>query len=105
MRRGEVWWADLPQPRGRRPVLILTRDQAIQVRNAITVAEITRTIRGIPAEVRLDTDDGMPTVCAVNLDVINTVPKALITEERITVLSAEKMAQVEAAIRFALGMR
>ncbi len=105
MRRGEVWWADLPQPRGRRPVLILTRDQAIQVRNAITVAEITRTIRGIPVEVRLDEGDGMPAVCAVNLDIINTVPKALITEERITVLSAEKMAQVEAAIRFALGMR
>ncbi len=104
MRRREVWWADLPEPRGHRPVLILTRDQAIPVRNAITVAEVTRTIRGIPVEVRLDESDGMLTTCVVNLDVINTVPKLLLTE-RITALSEKKMAMVETAIRFALGMR
>ena len=103
MRRAEVWWANLPEPRGRRPVLILTRNQAIPVRNAVTVAEITRTIRDIPVEVRLDEGDGLPTACVVNLDVINTVPKALLTG-RATVLSDEKMAQVEAAIRYALGM-
>lgn len=104
MRRGEVWWANLPEPRGRRPVLILTRNQAIPVRNAVTVAEVTRTIRDIPVEVHLDEGDGMPTACVVNLDVINTVPKALLTR-RVTILSDEKMAQVEAALRYALGMR
>jgi len=104
MRRGEIWWAILPEPRGRRPVLILTRDRAIPVRNAVTVAEVTRTIRNIPVEVRLDEGDGMPTVCVINLDVINTVPKALLTQ-RITTLSAEKMARVEAAILYALGIR
>ena len=104
MHRGEIWWANLPAPRGRRPVLILTRDRAIPVRNAVTVAEITRTIRNIPVEIRLDEGDGMPAVCVINVDVINTVPKALLTR-RITILSGEKMAQVEAAIHFALGMR
>ncbi len=104
MHRGEVWWADLPHPVGRRPVLILTRDRAIDVRNAITVALITRTIRDIAAEVRLDQRDGMPSLCVVSLDSINTYAKWRLSE-RITVLSAEKMAQVEAAIRFALGMR
>ncbi len=103
MRWGEVWCANLPEPRGRRLVLILTRDRAIPVRNAVTVAEITRTIRDIPVEVPLDEGDGMPTACVVNLDVINTVPKLLLTE-RITVLSEEKMVPVEAAIRFALGI-
>lgn len=103
MRWGEVWCANLPEPRGRRLVLILTRDRAIPVRNAVTVAEITRTIRDIPVEVRLDEGDGMPTACVVNLDVINTVPRLLLTE-RITVLSEEKMVPVEAAIRFALGI-
>jgi len=103
MHRGEIWWANLPEPRGRRPVVILTRDRAIPVRNAVTVAEITRTIRNIPVEVRLDEDDGMSLACVVNLDVINTVPKALLTE-RITTLSEEKMAQMEAAIRYALGL-
>ena len=104
MHRGEIWWANLPEPRGRRPVLILTRERAIPVRNAVTVAEVTRTIRNIPVEVRLDESDGMPTVCVINLDVINTAPKALLTQ-CITTLGEGKMAQVEAAIRYALGMR
>lgn len=104
MRWGEVWWADLPEPRGRRPVLLLTRDQAIPMYDDVTVAEITRTVWGIPVEVHLDEGDGMPTACVVNLDVINTVPKALLTE-RIAALSDERMAQVEAAIHFALGLR
>jgi len=53
MKRGEVWWANLPAPIGRRPVLLLSRDRAYQVRTAVTVAEITRTIRHIPVEVEL----------------------------------------------------
>ena len=40
MRRGEVWWADLPPPAGRRPVLIITGDSAITVRDALTVAPL-----------------------------------------------------------------
>ena len=38
MRRGGVWWADLPPPAGRRPVLIITRDSAIMVRDTLTFA-------------------------------------------------------------------
>jgi mRNA interferase MazF len=67
MKRGEVWWADLPLPAGRRPVLLLSRDNAYRVRNAVTVAQITRTVRKIPVEVALERQDGMPTRCAVNL--------------------------------------
>lgn len=104
MRRSEVWWADLPLPVGRRPVLILTRNRAIDVRNAVTVALVTRTIRNIAVEVRLDERDRMSAPCVVNLDSINTYAKARLTE-RITALSEKKMAQVEAAIRYALGMR
>ncbi len=53
MKRGDVMWADLPAPIGRRPVLLLSRDRAYAVRTAITVAFITTTIRNIPAEVKL----------------------------------------------------
>ena len=53
MRRGEVWWAELPQPVGRRPVLLLSRDAAYSVRTPVTVAIVTRTIRNIPVEVLL----------------------------------------------------
>jgi len=48
MKRGEAWWAELPSPIGKRPVLLLSRNEAYVVRNAVTVAEITTTIRGIP---------------------------------------------------------
>jgi len=44
MRRGEVWWAEQPEPIGRRPVVLLSRDEAYKVRNAVTVAQVTTTI-------------------------------------------------------------
>ncbi|MBI5881535.1 MAG: type II toxin-antitoxin system PemK/MazF family toxin [Elusimicrobia bacterium] len=103
MRRGEVWWAHLPPPAGRRPVLLLSRDRAIQVREAVTVAQVTRTVRDIPTEVPLAHEDGMPKPCVVNTDVLLTIPKALI-EERICGLSAEKMSAVNRAAKFALGL-
>jgi mRNA interferase MazF len=103
MKRGEVWWVDLPAPAGRRPALLLSRDAAYLVRASITVAPITRTIRNIPVEVNLDRSDGMPARCVVNLDDITTLPKVLI-KQRITALSTEKIQQVEQAIRFALDL-
>jgi mRNA interferase MazF len=102
MRRGEVWWANLPKPTGRRPVLILSRDIAIAVREFVTVAEVTRTIRGIPTEVALGRQDGLPKECVVNLDVINTIPKNLF-EERITALNYSKLQAVEKTLKFALN--
>ena len=103
MKRGEVWWVDMPAPAGRRPALLLSRDAAYQVRAAITVAPITRTVRNIPVEVVLDRNDGMPARCVVNLDDITTLPKVLI-KQRITALSAEKLRHVDQAIRFALDL-
>ena len=103
MQRGDVWWADLPKPGGRRPVIILSRNRAIQVRENVTIAEVTRTIRDIPVEVLLGPEDGLPKKCAVNLDVINTIPKKLLSE-RITSLSSEKLQAVESALKFALAL-
>lgn len=103
MKRGEVWWVDMPPPGGRRPALLLSRDAAYRVRAAITVTPITRTIRNIPVEVVLDRSDGMPMRCVVNVDDITTLPKVLI-KQRITALSSEKMQQVDQAIRFALDL-
>jgi len=104
VRRGEVWWAELPPPIGRRPVLLLSRDAAYSVRTSVTVAVITRTIRNIPVEVLLGQEDGMPIECVVNLDNILTMPKSRLTE-RITTLSAEKMTAVVKTIVFALDLR
>ncbi len=103
MKRGEVWWADLPAPVGRRPVLLLSRDRAYAVRNAVTVAFITTTIRNIPSEVKLTQADGMSKECVVNLDVINTIVKASIVQH-ICRLSPAKLAEVAKAARYALDL-
>ena len=103
MRRGEIWWANLPSPVGRRPVLLLSRDTAYQVRTSLTVAAITRTIRHIPVEVSLEVEDSMPENCVVNLDEIITIPKSLLTEP-ITTLSSQKMVLISRAISFALDL-
>ena len=104
MRRGEVWWAELSPPIGRRPVLLLSRDAAYSVRTSAAVAIITRTIRNIPVEVPLGQEDGMPAKCVVNLDDILTIPKSRLAE-RITTLSVERMTAVAKAIIFALDLR
>jgi mRNA interferase MazF len=104
MKRGEVRWYRFPQPDKRRPVLILTRDSALEFLGEVTVAPITTTIRDIPTEVLLTAADGLPRDCAVNLDHLQTVSRGRIGG-RITELSAEKMAQVRAALLFALGFR
>jgi mRNA interferase MazF len=103
VRRGEVWWARLPRPAGRRPVVLLSRDAAYAVRASVTVAPVTRTIRDIPVEVVLDREDGLPARCVANLDDITTIPRDLL-ERRIVALSAQRIAEVEVAIRFALGL-
>ena len=104
MHRSEVWWADLPLPAGRRPILLLSREAAYKVRSSIMAAVITRTIRSIPVEVLLGKEDGMPVKCAVNLDEIITIPKSSLVE-RITALSPVKMSAVAVAIAFALDLR
>jgi mRNA interferase MazF len=103
LRRCEIWWADLTPPAGRRPVLLLSRDEAYAVRTQVTVAPITTRIRRIPVEVDLGPDDGLPRECVVNLDSLVTIPKADLIES-IGLLSPQKIRQVEAALRFALGL-
>jgi len=104
VRRGEVWWANLPAPAGRRPVLLLTRDSAYAVRTSVTVAPITCTIRSIPVEVPLGLADGMPATCVVNCDDLLTIPQRLLAS-RITTLSSAKLEAVAAAIAFALDLQ
>lgn len=103
MRRGQVWWADLPPPFGRRPVLLLSRNAAYRVRDLIIVAPITTRIRGIPAEVPLGPDDGLPRACVANLDAIYTVSKRTV-QRHIASLGSKKLQDVEDAIHFALGL-
>ena|SRR5947209_7812226 len=103
MHRGEVWWARLPAPAGRRPVVLVSRDRAIQVRDVVTVIRVTRRMRGIPTEVLLTAGDGLPQTCVANADVIDTFPKSVF-EGRICALPSSRMRAIDRAIVFALGL-
>jgi mRNA interferase MazF len=97
--RGELWWYEHPSA-GRRPFLILTRDQAIPVLTQVLGAPATKTIRGIPTEVPLDRSDGMPEPCVLALD--NVAPiRASLCSRRIARLGPERMRQVCEALRHA----
>ena len=103
MRRGEVWWADLPPPAGLRPVLLLSRDEAYTVRVFVTLSPLTTRRRDLRTEVELGPHDGLSRTSVVNLDVIITEAKQRL-RERITALSPEKLHAVDEAIHFALGL-
>ena len=100
MNRGEIWWMEHPQS-GRRPACILTRQAAIAVLTGVLVAPATTRIRGIATEVRLGTDDGMPDECALSLDNIGVVPKAMLTD-RIARLGPAKLAELCRALDVAI---
>lgn len=91
MNRGEVWWGELPDA-GRRPFLVMTRDAAIPVLTAVLAAPVTRTVRGIPTELALGDDDGMPVDCAASFDNLRVIPKGNLTQ-RICTLGQARMAE------------
>jgi mRNA interferase MazF len=103
MQRGDVCWVLLDPPDKRRPAVILTRDSAIGYLSALTVAPITTTIRQLITQVPLGLSDGLPNDCAANLDGIQTVRKSNIGP-RIASLSGSRLAQIDRALLFALGM-
>jgi mRNA interferase MazF len=102
LRRGEVRWYEFPRPDKKRPVVILTRDSVLEYLGEATIAPITRTMRGIPSEVPLGPEDGMPRPCAANLDHVQTVARRRLGA-LVTTLSTQRMAEIREALRFALG--
>jgi mRNA interferase MazF len=103
MRRGDVYWVRFPSPAGTRPAVLVSRDEAYSIKTRLTVVPVTRTIRGIPTEVRLGPSDGLPRVGAANADEIVTIPRDLLAD-RITALRASKVQEIDAALRFSLAL-
>jgi len=99
--RGEVWWAETPN-RERRPYLVLTRQAAIPVLHSVLAVPATKTLRGIPTEVVLDKEDGMPQRCCLSFDNLVTMPKSLFVE-RICRLGTDRMYEVCRALGVATG--
>ncbi len=90
--RGEVRWLEL-ENEGRRPVVVLTRDEVLPRLRNVVVALVTRSFRGIDTEVEIGPADGMPIECAVSLDNLRTVPQALLTRP-ITKLDSTQMSAI-----------
>jgi mRNA interferase MazF len=98
----EIWWANLPATAGRRPVLLLSRNDAYQYLSKFIVAEITTTIRAIPVEVRVGRREGLPSACVANLDNIRTVARPWL-KSRAGTLAPARHGEVKRALGYALG--
>jgi mRNA interferase MazF len=77
--RGQIWQYEFSRPDKRRPVLVLTRPEVIEMLHTVMVAPITSTIRGAPGEVVIGIDEGLKRESAINLDHIQTVEKSRLT--------------------------
>jgi mRNA interferase MazF len=75
--QGDIWWAEADDKR--RPVLIVTRSEAIPVLTKLVVAPVTRTVRGIPTEIGLGPDEGLPDACAASFDNLQPIRRSFLT--------------------------
>ena len=103
MRRGELWWAELPLPAGRRPVALVSRNEAYLVRASVTVVEVTTRIRGIRSEVNVGKREGLRQPSVVNADNLQTIRKQRLIE-RIGALTGDKLARLDAALAYSLQL-
>lgn len=78
--QGEIWWAEAEAEDERRPVLVVTRDEATPVLTSILVAPVTRTVRDIPTEVVLGREQGLPDECVASFDDVQPVRRSFHTE-------------------------
>lgn len=103
--RGDIIWADLGPPAGRRPVCVLTRDAAIEVLTALTCAPITRTIRGIRSEVEVGPPEGLPEPGVISCDNVITLPIADLDTEPVGQLALRSRIDLDRALRYALDIQ
>lgn len=112
MRRGEVWWASLPEPAGsgpglRRPVLVIQSNPFNQSCIAtVVVAVITSNLAlaEAPGNVRLAKGDaGLPKPSVINVSQVLTLDRALLTE-RVGAVPAPLLQRVGDGLRLVLGL-
>jgi mRNA interferase MazF len=102
LKQYEIWWATFPDPVGRRPVLLLSRDSAYSYLQKYLAVEITSTIRNISVEVPLGRTEGLPRKCVANFDNIRTVSRSAL-DKRIGQLASRRQAEAKTALGHALA--
>jgi mRNA interferase MazF len=107
MKRGEVWWASLPGPMGRRPVLVIQSNafNASRIRSVVVVLITSQLAwEAAPGNVRLAPGDGgVPRASVVNVSQICTIERACLTQ-RLGVLSQALRDRVDAGVRLVLEL-
>ena len=99
--RSEIWLAQVG--RKTRPVLILTRSEVIDVRQLVTVAEITTHVRGLATEITFDHDEaGLTHPWAINCDGLHTISQTTLTR-RVGSVDDITMNSVCRAVSYAIG--
>jgi mRNA interferase MazF len=98
----EIWWANLPAPAGRRPVLLISRDGAYSYLNKFLAVEVSSTVRNISVEVPLGRAEGLPRQCAANCDNVRTISRPVLVKQ-IGQLAARRHVEVKRALGYALG--
>jgi mRNA interferase MazF len=95
-KQGEIWWAEAVDKR--RPVLVVTRSDAVPVLSWIVIAPVTRTIRRIPTEVALGRDHGLPDDCVASFDNLQPIRRTFLTD-RVGELQVEEAGEICRALR------
>ena len=102
MKQYEIWWADLPEPAGPRPVLLMSRDLAHRYLGRIIVAEVTSRVYVIPQEVSLGSSEGLKAGSVARLDNLQTVPIELL-RKKLGKLAKSREREVKHALGYVLG--
>jgi len=102
MKRGEIWLFEFSRPDKRRPVVILTRPEVIELLHTVMVAPVTSKIRGAPSEVIIGVEEGLKKESAINLDHVQTVDKSKL-KRFIGTVGPQKMRAVCSALAIATG--
>jgi mRNA interferase MazF len=112
IRRGDVWWASLPEPRGsepgyRRPVLVVQADAFNESRiGTVLVATLTTNLRlaEAPGNLRLPRRcAGLPRECVVNVSQVLTLDRRFLAA-RVGSLPAATMEAVDEGLRLVLSL-
>ena len=112
MKRGEIWWASLPEPKGsepgfRRPVVVVQADEFNRSKiNTVLCASITSNLNlaDAPGNVRLSArSSGLHKPSVVNISQLITVDKRFLLK-KVKTLDHQNMSQVDESLRLVLKL-
>src|SRR2546427_6812490 len=103
MKRGEIWLAELPLPDKRRPVVLVSRDAAYEVRDMLPVGPVTTRPRAVASHVAVGRDEGLDRNSAINCDRLQTVHRTVL-RTKVGSLGPSAIDALDDALRYALGL-